>query len=132
MIKTPIKPANMAIIRERPITSLRKMTAIIVKISGAVCIIAVTVDKAELARATTKARPPTISLTHLNIVALCRYLLSNTGCPVPSASSQNIAAVPAPKTIRICPTGRPGDNNFINMSTHVNRKTPVIVRHAAL
>ena len=60
----------IAAIRETPITSFKKTAAIIVKTRGAVCIIAVTVDKAELERATTKARPPTISLMHLKIVAL--------------------------------------------------------------
>lgn len=94
--------------------------------------IAVTVDKAELARATTNARPPIISLMHLNIVALCKYLLSRTGWRVLLAISQNMTAVPAPKAIKICPIGSPGDKSLINMSTQVNIKTPAIVKNAAL
>jgi hypothetical protein len=41
-------------------------------------------------------------------------------------------AVPVPKAIKTCPTGSPGDKNFIKMSTQVNMKTPAIVRNAAL
>ena len=60
----------MAIIRGGPILSFKKTTAIIVNTRGDVCMIAVTTDNAELDSANTRARPPIVSLMHLNKVAL--------------------------------------------------------------